>query len=221
MIEGRDTKKSNWLPFVVVVVAAVVLIFASGGESDEAAEKHTEKENGEHSSEVMEGEAMMEKSTSLEDMLKLTIAEDFASWVPEGKRQDSKTVSRALTVEGDVEKAYLYVDASALEKELTQFHSIYFKLVNSGGHLFRPESLDVEAGEGTTLLYDLADLPYLASIPYDETKTPERANLLELLKDGSAPLVTSFISSLDQAEINELSVYYSCAEGSDCSVTIK
>lgn len=221
MIEGRDAKKSNWLPFVIVVVAAVVLIFASGGESGDKEEKHEEGAMSDAHGETMEEAAMDGTMASLDGMLKLSIAEDFASWTPNAKVEDSKVVSRALTVEGNVEKAFLFVDASVAGKELSSYHSFYLKLVNSGGHLFRPESLDVEAGEGTTLLYDLSDVPYLSSVPYDETKTPERADLLALLKDGSSPLVTSFISSLEGGQINELSMYYTCAEGSDCSVTIK
>lgn len=220
MIEGRDAKKSNWLPFVVVVIAAVVLIFASGGDSDDAAKENSEAEKTELAGDVLEG-GEGNSSVSLEGMLKLTIAKDFASWTPEAKLQDSKVVSRALTIEGDVEKAFLYVDASVGNKELTAFHSLYFKLVNSGGHLFRPETEDVEPGEGTTLLYNLSDLPYLPSIPYDETKAPERADLTSLLKEGSVPLVTSFVSSLEAGEINELSLYYACAEGSDCSITVR
>jgi len=221
MIEGRDAKKSNWLPFVVVVIAAIVLIFASGGESDDASKK-TDGETSENAGEMTGSEDMEEKdAASLEGMLKLSVSEGFPSWTPEAKLQDSRIISKTLTVEGNVDEAYLYVDASVADKELSSYHSFYFKLVNSGGHLFRPESLDVEAGEGTTLLFDLRNLPYLPSVPYDESKTPERADLLSLLSDGSAPLVTSFISSLEQGEINELSIYYGCAEGSDCSVTIR
>lgn len=226
MIEGKDAKKSNWLPFVVVVIAAVVLIFASGGEDRTAG---THEEEGDDMTMTQEGEMseegmMMEEDTTdagLDGKKKLVIAEDFESWTENATVSDATTVSKALSVTGDVEEALLYVDASVGGKPLTGFHSFYFKLVNSGGHLFRPDSLDVRQGKGTALLFDLSKLPYLPSVPYSEDRDPEVMDLTTLLADGTHPLVTSFISSLDKGEIHELSIHYSCAPDSDCDISLR
>ena len=225
MIEGKDAKKSNWLPFVVVVIAAVVLIFASGGEKNgngpEEGSEGVTTEEGATSDEdgaVMLGDVL---GTGFNGMNKLVIAEDFESWTENAAVSDARTVSKVLAVKGNVGEAYLYVDASAGGADLTGFHSVYFKLVNSGGHLFRPDSLEIEKGEGTTLLYDLAKLPYLPSVPYSEDREPETMDLTTLLADGAHPLVTSFISSLDKAEIHELTIFYSCVADSDCEVSLR
>lgn len=223
MIEGKNAKKSNWLPFVVVVIAAVVLIFASGGK-DKDAVKHDEESGASVTAEGAsseEGAAGGEVAAPLDGKKKLVIAENFESWTENAAVSGERTVSRALSISGNVEDAFLYVDASVGGKELTGFHSVYFKLVNSGGHLFRPLSLDVKKGEGTTLLYDLSKLPYLPSVPYSEDRTPETANLATLLAEGTHPLVTSFISSLDKGEMHELSILYSCAPDSDCEITLR
>lgn len=221
MVKGKDAKKSNWLPFVVVVVAAVVLIFASGGDKKESANEENAGAGIEEGASSAAVGATDEVLVGLDGKKKLVIAQDFESWTENASVSSSRVVSRALSVSGDVSEALLYVDVSVGDKELTEFHSIYFKLVNSGGHLFRPDTLGVEAGEGTTLLYDLKNLPYLTTVPYSEDRDPETMDLTILLADGTHPLVTAFISSLEEGEIHELSLHYSCAEDSDCSVSLR
>lgn len=226
MIEGKDAKKSNWLPFVVVVIAAVVLIFASGGDSENTgpSEDHSDGEAAMEDGAMSEEDGTTEEGdkmeVGLEGKKKIVIAEDFASWTENATVSDATTVSRSLSVSGDVEEALLYVDASVDGEPLASFHSFYFKLVNSGGHLFRPDSLDAGKGEGTTLLFDLSKLPYLPSVPYSEDRDPDVMDLTLLLADGTRPLVTSFISSLDEGAIHELSIHYSCAADSDCDISL-
>lgn len=221
MVEGKDVKKSNWLPFVVVVIAAIVLIFASGGDKNDS-ENHDEETNV-TTEEGASSEAMIEDKVlaGLDGKKKLVIAEDFESWTEDAALSNDRVVSKALSVSGDVSEALLYVDASVQGKELTEFHSVYFKLVNSGGHLFRPDTLGVDSGDGTTLLYDLKELPYLSSVPYSEDRVPEVMDLTTLLADGTHPLVTAFISSLELGEFHEISIHYSCAADSDCSVSLR
>jgi hypothetical protein len=158
----------------------------------------------------------------LAGMASLELAKDFASWTPGAKVDDAKTRSLDLAVEGSPKKAYLTVRVSIEGKPLSRYESVYVKLNDVGGHLFRPDSLKTPETEGaTSLLYDLSDVSILPSVPYDETRTPETADLAALLKDGKTVRLTAFISSLKPALIEELTLRYVCAEGESCDVRIK
>jgi len=114
------------------------------------------------------------------------------------------------------------VKASVDGKPLTKYESVFVKFNDAGGHLFRPMSLETpEDAAATSLLYALDAMPVLPNVPYDETRTPETADLVATLADGKTVKLTAFISSLRPALIEELSLSYVCAVGSDCSVTLK
>jgi hypothetical protein len=157
----------------------------------------------------------------LAGMRQLELAKDFASWTPGAKVEPEKTRSANLVVLGTVSKAFLTVKTSVDGKPLTKYESVFVKLNDAGGHLFRPQSLATPGADVTSLLFSLNEVPVLPSIPYDETRTPSQANLLDVLEDGKIVKLTAFISSLRPALLDELSLSYMCAEGSDCSVTIR
>lgn len=225
MIEGKNARGANWLPFVVVVIAAAVLLFASGGDKEKKEKADEGPAAGEMSS--LEADQGGEKPSSagpveISGMHRVVLAEGFGSWAPQGQLRDDLTLSRSLEVKGKLARASLGVRASVDGRALNAFESVYFKLNYDGGHLFRPASLiPSDAEDATVMLFDLSSLPHLPSIPYDESRAPERADLLKLLEDGRRPLATAFISSLKKGEIEELTLYYECAEGSDCSVSLR
>ena len=223
ILEGKESKKSNWLPLIVVVIAAVVLIFASGGDDP----NKTSDESGGESAVETEGADENNSSVSelnfsdLDGLDKVSIAENFESWTPNAEVDPSKRISVSLKIEGAPEQVFLYVRATVEGEQLTKFDSIYFKLVNAGGHLFRPDSLLSSDDQTTELLFDLKDLPYFASVPYDETKTPEQADLTSILASKDSVLVTAFISSLRPAKFEELAILYGCPDGEACSISLK
>lgn len=158
----------------------------------------------------------------LAGMQQVQLAKDFASWTPDAKLEDEKTRTLSLAVKGQITKAFLAVKASVGGKPLTKYESIFVKFNDDGGHLFRPQSLETPSdAASTSLLFDLNALPVLPSVPYDETRTPDTANPAALLKDGRTVKLTAFISSLRPALIEDLTVSYVCADGSDCSIAIK
>ena len=154
---------------------------------------------------------------------KEVIVSDFSSWTPNSEIKPENVNTTLLVENGNVVKGYIYVRASLNNKALSQWESVYLKLNNViGGHLFRPYSLAVPAGEKTELLYPLNSLPYLLSTPYNERYMPKQSNLLSLFKDGAEITITTFISSLRKAKIEELSLYYQCQEeDEECSVVVK
>ncbi len=157
----------------------------------------------------------------LAGMQRLELVEDFASWTPGAKVEAEKTRSVTIDVKGEVAKAFLTVKASLDGKPLTKYESIFVKLNDEGGHLFRPQSLETPDADVTSLLYELNGVPVLASIPYDESRTPEKADLAATLQGGKSARLTAFVSSLRPALIEKLSISYVCADGSDCALTLR
>ena len=158
---------------------------------------------------------------ALKGMKQIMLAQNMESWTPDAKLSADKTVSKQLMVKGNFDKAFLVAKASEGGDALTRWDSFFFKLNDLGGHLFRPLSLPTPAAQDTSLLYNLKDVAVLPNVPYDENRTPDHDDLSALLKDGHTVVVTSFISSLRQSQIDELSISYACASGSDCSLAIK
>lgn len=211
-------QKLNTAISAVFIVAAVVLFGAAlknRGASEAPAE---EAASGTASEEVSGTQAY----DDLDGMRRLELAKDFASWTPGAAVEDEKVRGGALAVTGTVAKAFLAVKASVDGKSLTRYESVFVKFNDAGGHLFRPSSLETPAADGaTTLLYDLAAVPVLPTVPYDETRTPETAELLATLADGKTARLTAFISSLRPALVEEMTLSYVCAEGSDCAIVLK
>jgi hypothetical protein len=213
-MEEKQTKQLNIAISAVFIIAALVLVWM-------AASRQSNDQADQTGSATTTAAAPTNEYDGLKGMTKVGLAAQLESWTPNAAIMADKQISKRLMVKGTVAQAYLLVQASEGENALTKWDSIFFKLNDAGGHLFRPMTLATPKGEGTTVLYDLKDVPVLPSVPYDENRTPEHANLLETLKDGHSVLATSFISSLRQSTLAEVSLYYSCAAGSECSVTLK
>ena len=157
----------------------------------------------------------------LAGMPSIDLAEDFSSWTPEAQIDDAKARAADLAVTGKIARAYLFVRASLDGKPLSKYESVYVKLNDAGGHLFRPRSLAVPPSDATALLYALDDVSYLASVPYDESRTPETADLAAQLQPGKTVHLTAFISSLHPALLEALWLYYVCEEGEPCAIVLR
>ncbi len=158
---------------------------------------------------------------SLEDLNSLEIIKNVTSWVPGAKIEKIITYRKKMISKGEFARIYLYAEASVNGKPLTQYESLYVALNGVGGHLFRPQSLKIPADTITRLLYAVNNIPYLPTIPYSENKTPLAVNWFPLFKDDSVIVVNTFISSLKPAEIEKITIYYECAEGSDCKIKLE
>jgi len=158
---------------------------------------------------------------SLSRLKKLLIVEDFESWTPEANVKDDKIKKVIVVEKGTLAKGYIYIRASLDNKALTKWESIYLKLDDIGGHLFRSQSLKVPEGEKTQLLYALDNIPYLQSVPYSESRVPISANWFQLFGDKSEIEVLTFISSLRPAKVEEVSLYYGCVDDSECLLELK
>ncbi len=90
---------------------------------------------------------------SLSRLKKLNIANNFESWTPAATVTEGKVKETIIIEKGELAKAYLYLKASLDGKALSKWESIYVKMNNEGGHLFRIQSLPVPSGEKTELLY--------------------------------------------------------------------
>lgn len=217
-MDEKMIQKLNTAISAVFIVAAVVLFGAAlknrGTDADAPADA------------VSDASSTVESATQayddLDGMKSLELAKDFASWTPGATVEDEKVRGGSLAVTGQVSKAFLRVKASVDGKPLTKYESLFVKLNDAGGHLFRPMSLETpDDAAATALLYDLHDVAVLPTVPYDESRTPEKADLFATLADGKSVKLTAFISSLRPALIEEMSISYVCAEGSDCAIVLK
>ena len=217
-MDEKMIQKLNTAISAVFIVAAVVLFGAALKNRDNGAEPASEALSNASST----AESATQAFDDLDGMNRLELAKDFASWTPGATVEDEKVRGGSLAVTGTIAKAYLNVKASVDGKPLTKYESVFVKLNDAGGHLFRPMSLATPAeASATSLLYDLQDVAVLPNVPYDESRTPEKADLAATLVGGKTVKLTAFISSLRPALIEEMSISYVCAAGSDCAISLK
>ncbi len=212
-MEEKTIQKLN-AAISVVFIAAAAILFGVALKHRASSAPASETSSPTPSSETQQYQ-------DLAGMQRLEVAKDFASWTPGAKVDPDKTRGDMIVVKGKIAKAYLTVSASIGGKPLTKYESIFVKLNDVGGHLFRPQTLATPESDVTSLLFSLADVPVLTSIPYDETRVPEKADLAATLKDGKTVKLTAFISSLRPALLENLSISYVCVEWSDCALSLK
>lgn len=215
-MDEKLIRRLNAAISAVFIAAGVILLVSFSGSRREEAPPAAEPEAA-----AEEAAPELAAFGDLAGMERLELAKDFASWTPGAEVDDAKARSASLAVEGTPAKAFLTVRASLDGKPLTKYESVFVKFNDAGGHLYRPKSLPAPDGGATALLYDLSDVAVLPSVPYDESRTPETADLLAVLRPGRTAKLTAFISSLRPALIEEMTLHYVCAEGETCSVTLK
>lgn len=135
-------------------------------------------------------------------------------------------INKKYAVIGKFSRAYLYVEAVVdYQRPLTTWDDFYFKISGLGGHLINDENLlSVPPSDISRLLFDLRSISYFPSIKDKENKSNQQLNinLFNLLQDGITLDVTAAISSDRPGRImKEVSIYYECFEGSDCSIQEK
>lgn len=144
----------------------------------------------------------------------------FISWTPDADKNKAIAINTKLYRKGGkLSAAYLYIKVSREGKPFTQWDSIYLKLNDVGGHLFRPQTLPIPPGDKTELLYAMNYVPYLKSTPYSESKTPLVVDWFTILNNSTTISLFTFISSLHESTIEEMTIYYQCVKEEDCELT--
>ncbi|MEK7545965.1 MAG: hypothetical protein AAB554_02705 [Patescibacteria group bacterium] len=216
-MDEKMIRKLNTAISAVFIVAAAVL-FSAALKNREKAETPFDSTSNAPST----AESATQAYDDLDGMKRLVLAADFASWTPGAEIDDEKVRGGSLAVSGRIAKAFLSVKASGDGKPLTKYESVFVKFNDAGGHLFRPQSLPTQAeDDATALLFDLGSMPVLPTVPYDETRTPDTADVTAVLKDGKTVKLTAFISSLRPALLEDLTLSYVCVEGGDCSISLR
>jgi hypothetical protein len=137
--------------------------------------------------------------------------------------QQLDAIDKYYKVKGRFSRAYLYTEAIVdYRRPLTKWDDIYFNINNFGGHLINDENLlSVPPGENSIYLYDFRSISYYPTIEDKENRENRNnnINIFYLLQDGIELDIRVFISSDRPGRImKEVSIYYECFEGSDCSI---
>lgn len=220
----RKNNTSKFTSYLIVIISMILMVYSFVKQIEITNKEKTIPQQVQEQVKVAIEETTNKASefpdySSLKGLNKLILRENFVSWTPRAQKDPSKIVETIIIDKGSLAKAYIYIKASIDDSALTQWESIYMTMNYRGGHLFRPQSLQVPKGNKTELLYALNDIPYLITIPYNERSAPSRTNWFSLLNDNNKILVTAFISSLRPTKIEELTIYYSCEINSDCLLT--
>lgn len=132
-------------------------------------------------------------------------------------------INKKYIIKGQFSRAYLYIDALVdYNRPLTSWDDIYFSMNEKGGHLI-PNSniLPVPPGNSSKYLYNLNSISYFPGI-HDKEQSMNlmnNVNFFNLLSDGNnVNIHTSVSSNRPGRVIKEISIYYECLEGSDCSM---
>jgi len=142
-----------------------------------------------------------------------------------------------LKVTGSFARGYLYVAADVEGKALQDkdphnFDSVFASLVELtkdgsdsqfGGHLIQAKSLETpEHSNFSEMLFSLSEVPYKKQFTDPDTILYS-GNWLEVLNDRTTrEKIIAFSSTIKgTGNIRSLVLYYECAEGSSCSITIE
>jgi hypothetical protein len=157
---------------------------------------------------------------SLDGLKKVDIVQNFESWTPKSSIPDDKVNKTVILEKGKLAKGYILIKASIDGKPLSQWESIYIKLNNIGGHIFRKNTLPVPESTSTQLLYTLNNVPFLANGPYREDLEPLKADWFYILNNNRRINFLAFIASLKPAKIENISIYYECVSNDDCLLSV-
>ncbi len=234
-METKNNENGNFgVTIFLFLLAGVLLVFSVKQQintekttkelSDKISQKVTDEVKKELPNIINESEQKNSEYPdffSLKDLKKLEIIKNFTSWTPDAHVDDTKVIKKIILEKGNLAKGYIYLKTSINDKTFSIWESIYIKMNNVGGHLFRPDSLPIPKSNKTELLYALDNISYLPTVPYSENKTPQKANWFNFFIDGKKIEVISFISSLRPALIEEITLYYDCTVESDCSLVVQ
>ncbi len=156
-------------------------------------------------------------------MKKIDVITDFKNSSKD--HQPTEKATKNLIISGPIKDGYLYVKASVDEgAPLTKYDGVFVMLQNSnivlGGHLVKNQSLETPNNDTTTeFLYKLSDVMYKKS--YDSSDLEiQSGNWLQILNTAGNKKVVGF-SSTARSGMLDVSIYYDCIDGQECSITVQ
>ncbi len=154
------------------------------------------------------------------------IVSEFKNSVKDG--QPDSSFEKHISVVGSIDRGYLYIKANVNGSPLSVDDRVYLSLLDGhtgqqvGGRLVQDKSLDTEtpkSANSTEFFYDLSNVQYEKN-GGDEVETIS-GDWLKMLNQNQGDLINAlgFTSTLRNGDIEEVTLYYTCSTGSNCSVT--
>lgn len=136
---------------------------------------------------------------------------------------DFNGINKFYLVTGIFSRAYLYIEALVdYNRPLTSWDGIFFTINGLGGHLVTDDNnLPVPSGDTSKALYNLRSVSfyYVLDDKLNQRNLQSNVNLFSLLQDGyTLSVVTTLSSDRPGRVLKEVSIYYECFQGSDCSI---
>ncbi|MFA6251761.1 MAG: hypothetical protein WC603_04010 [Candidatus Paceibacterota bacterium] len=162
-----------------------------------------------------------------EKLKKIAVLSDFENTSINGN--PSVTSRKTLNISGKIKTGYLYAKVSINQKPINKWSDLYVKIqrnVNGeseeyGGHLITSKSLETPIQkEYSEILFNLNDVKYKEKYTQGDIEIIS-SDWLKLFNENIYnPKVISFTSTADKGKIIELSIYYECVDGEDCSIIL-
>jgi hypothetical protein len=130
--------------------------------------------------------------------------------------RDFDGIKKNYSVKGNVSRGYLYIEAEVdYKRPLTNYDDFYFSLNYSGGHLLTGKDLlPIPPSDISRYLYDLRSISYTY-----KGKLYNKVNFLALLQNTTLFNIHVAVSSDRPGRVlKDVSIYYQCAENSDCLI---
>lgn len=136
---------------------------------------------------------------------------------------DFDGVEKSYVAKGQFSRSYLYINALVdNSRPLTSWDDIYFTLNQMGGHLITDENLlPAPEGDSSKYLYNMNSISYFPTISDKEQNKNKKSNMnfFWMLQNGNDLNIHVAVSSNRPGRvIKEVSIFYECFEGSDCSI---
>ncbi|MBU0613134.1 hypothetical protein KKB10_03900 [Patescibacteria group bacterium] len=132
-------------------------------------------------------------------------------------------ITKRIKVNGELSRAYLFFEGTVDGLPLSAFDDLYLLINNAkGGHIVEDDNyLPTPPGDTTKILLNLKSVTYYPKIINKRSETNKKLNidLFSNFEVDEIIEIFSFISSERSPRItNELSIYYECKEGVECSL---
>lgn len=156
------------------------------------------------------------------ELNKTEIIRNFKNSSKDNKPTDD--FRKKLNITGQFAGGYIHIKASVNSRALEQSDGVYLKLsgkINNeytelGGHLRR--SLETPKYEIITeFLFDLSDVKYKKNY-WDPDFEILSGNWLDIINSKDSQIILGFSSTTGEGNLEEVSIYYQCTSGSECSI---
>ena len=143
-----------------------------------------------------------------------------------GANKNEDSIGEKYHIKGEIKKAFLYIDVAVdYDRCFTKYDNFFFSITKDkqnkkSGHIKIDNIKGVPNDLKCVFLYDLSDISYISSIDGGQSKnTHNNENFLSLFAKNNNISISAFISSSRAGRVmKEVSIYYECAEQSECLI---